>query len=179
MQDSGAESGCLCQYICFDLCGVDHLFIIELMWGLSTPLNMAWCCIAFASGYFISSMCSPLSTLSILCRSAATQGAYMCAVLNWSLSFFPFSTLFCLQSSSFPSHFSFPGERQDDDTMHPLLLHPAETMILACKGDFTGILHFIYQPSSVKKGKEGSHASSDLTFFLGPLLKLFLPWQYL
>lgn len=136
----------------------------------------------FCIHYFISSMCSPLSTLNILCRSSAMQGAYMCAVLSWSLSSFPFSALFFLQSSSFPSHFSFPGERQDDvddDDDASSANGPCWDSDFGCKGDFTGTLHFTYQPSSVKKGKEGSHTSSDLTFFLGPLLKLFMPWQYL
>lgn len=146
------------------------------MWGPSTPLNTAWCCIAFASGCSISSMRRPLLALNILCRSVAMQGAYLCAGLNWSLSSFPFSTLFCLQSSSFPFHFSFPGGRQDNDDDASSTNGPCWDSDFGCKGDFMGILHFTYQPSWEKKGKE-SHTSTDMPFFQGPLLKLFLHYQ--
>lgn len=139
------------------------------MWGWSTPLNTAWCCIAFASGYSISSMCSPLSTQNILCRSAAMQGAYMCAGLNWSLSSFPFPTLFCLQSSSFPFHFSFPWGRQDNDDDDASSTNgPCWDSDFGCKGDFMGILHFTYQPSWEKKGK-GSHNFHWSAFFPGTI----------
>lgn len=127
------------------------------MWGSSTPLNTAWCCLAFASGCSVSSMCSPLWALNILCRSVAMQGAYMCAGLNWSLSSFPFSTLFCLQSSSFPFHFSFPGGRQDNDDDASSTNGSCWDSDFGCKGDFMGILHFTYQPSWKKKTKRITH----------------------
>lgn len=145
------------------------------MWGWSTPLNTAWCCIAFASSYSISSTCSPLSTLNILCRSAAMQGAYMCAGLNWSLSSFPFSTLFCLWSSSFPFHFSFPGGRQDDDDDAASTNGPCWDSDFGCKEDFMGILHFTYQPSWEKKKEKDHTLPLICLFFQGPLLELFLP----
>lgn len=140
------------------------------MWGWSALLNTSWRCIAFAPGCSISSMCRLWTSFvgQLPCREpTCVQGLIGLSALSHPL------LCFAYRARPFPSISLSQEEGKTMMMMHPPLMDPAETVILSAR-ETVGILHITYQPSWEEKGK-GSHTSTDLPFFQGPLLKFILP----